>query len=176
MAKKNVAVVPAYAGIGSRETPTDVQMLMARFAIKAAGKNYLLRSGGAGGADLAFERGCDSVGGRKAIYLPWKGFGAPRSPQGTFTGVCDRALAMAEQFHPNWAACSQGARALHARNCYQVLGDTLDEPVKFVICWTVNGLGGGGTGQALRIAKAHDIPIYDLGNADMRAFIEKELA
>lgn len=31
------------------------------------------------------------------------------------------------------------------------------------ICWTKNGSGQGGTGQALRIAKAYNIPIFDAG-------------
>lgn len=51
---------------------------------------------------------------------------------------------------------------LHARNCYQVLGADLRTPTQFVICWTPRGSGEGGTGQALRIAKAYNIPIFDL--------------
>jgi hypothetical protein len=32
-----------------------------------------------------------------------------------------------------------------------------------VICYTPNGQGGGGTGQAIRIARDHGIEIHDLG-------------
>jgi hypothetical protein len=46
-----------------------------------------------------------------------------------------------------------------------------------VICWTSRGLGGGGTGQAIRIAKAHKIPVFDLGKPDIEQplsdFIDK---
>lgn len=31
----------------------------------------------------------------------------------------------------------------------------------FVICYTKGGKGSGGTGQALRIAKVYNVPIFD---------------
>lgn len=45
-----------YTGIGSRETPQEIQNLMFKIAQKLDSK-YILRSGGADGADLAFEKG-----------------------------------------------------------------------------------------------------------------------
>ena len=148
-----------YAGIGSRETPTDILHLMTAIAKRLATYDYVLRSGAAPGADSAFELGAPTD--KVEIYLPWKGFNGHPSK------LCypsNEALAMAEQFHPNWNACSRGARALHARNCHQILGRDLNDPVDFVVCWTRGGSGTGGTGQALRIARAHSIPIYDLGH------------
>ena len=38
---------------------------------------------------------------------------------------------------------------------------------KFVICWTKNGKGTGGTGQAIRIAKGFGIPVFDLAIKDL---------
>ena len=67
---------------------------------------------------------------------------------------------MAAEFHPAWDRCSRGARALHARNCHQVLGWDLKTPSEFILCWTKDGKASGGTGQAMRIAKAFNIPIY----------------
>jgi hypothetical protein len=49
-----------------------------------------------------------------------------------------------------------------ARNCQQVLGQNLNLPVDFVVCWTKDGGKTGGTGQALRIADDLNIPIYNL--------------
>ena len=49
-----------------------------------------------------------------------------------------------------------------ARNGQQILGRELDQPVAFGLCWTPGGLGLGGTGQTLRIAKARQIPFLDL--------------
>jgi hypothetical protein len=133
------------------------------------GKGYVLRSGGASGADSAFEAGVKNHA-NKEIYLPWKGFNMNPSP---LCGVSAEALAMAEKFHPAWDECSTGARELHARNCYQVLGGDLQTPAKFVVCWTKDGKMVGGTSQAMRIAKAFDIPIFNLGSSKQLSFVEE---
>ena len=50
-----------YAGIGSRETPKVVCDMMYKIGAAHADLGLTLRSGGAIGADIAFERGCDSI-------------------------------------------------------------------------------------------------------------------
>jgi hypothetical protein len=151
-----------YAGIGARATPADVLLTMTTFADNMEREGYILRSGGAEGADTAFENGVRDYA-RKDIYLPWKRFNNNPSP---LHGVTNAALEMAAKYHPNWKCCSSAARAFHARNCYQMLGVDLKTPVEFVICWTPGGKVTGGTGQALRIAIDLDIPIHNLGDDD----------
>jgi len=58
-----------YAGIGARATPPGMLDLMSRIANKLEGMGYILRSGGAAGADTAFERGVINAANRQ-IYLP----------------------------------------------------------------------------------------------------------
>lgn len=58
----------AYAGIGSRKTPKNVLDFMFEIGKELALLGYVLRSGGAEGADSAFEKGADSVKGMKEIY------------------------------------------------------------------------------------------------------------
>ena len=153
-----------YAGIGSRETPSFVLENMRHIAFQLAQSNWILRSGGAPGADTAFENGCNHAGGTKEIYIPWVGFQGRR---GAIVGAeqpnFQDALFLASNFHPAWDRCSASARALHARNGYQILGKSLTQKADCVICWTRNASGTGGTGQALRIAKHFNIPIFDLG-------------
>lgn len=156
-----------YAGIGSRETPRIQLAAMREIARHlAVFHGMVLRSGGADGADAAFERGCDEAGGLKQIFLPWDGFNGRRKDRmrGVFAGVGPEAMKLAAQHHPAWGSCGRGARSLHARNGYQVLGPKLDSPVEFIVCWTKHAMGQGGTGQALRIAQARGITIYDLGS------------
>jgi len=149
-----------YAGIGSRKTPPHVLSYFYQLGRYFAQKGYVLRSGAAQGADQAFEKGCDSVGGEKEIYLPWKGFEGSNSP----LIVSDlEAYLIAERYHPNWINLSAGAKKLQARNSHQVLGQDLRTPSDFIICWTENGSGAGGTGQAIRIARAYGIPVFDAG-------------
>jgi len=147
-----------YAGIGSRETPLAICQAMTMIAMEHSGAGYTLRSGHADGADIAFEVGASL----KEIWLPWLGFNGSDSK----LLPSPEAFVMAEKFHPTWHKCSHGARRLHARNCHQVLGKDLQTPSEFIICWTKGALGGGGTGQAIRIAKAHGILVYDLADPE----------
>ena len=146
-----------YTGIGSRSTPKVIQEMFENIATELSARGYILRSGGAKGADSAFERGCI---GEKEIFLPWKGF---EDSESELIVNDKRAFEIAKNFHFNWHKLTQGTRKLHARNVHQVLGVDLETPSKFVICYTRNGEGGGGTGQALRIAEKYKIPIFDMG-------------
>lgn len=132
---------------------------------------FILRSGGASGADEAFEQGVDEYAATlgsdpylfKEIYLPWEGFRKNRSP---LYGSCKRSRLLAKEFHPNWANVSPAGRDFHGRNCYQILGKNLDRPSSFVLCWTQDGAITGGTGQALRIAQEYNVPILNFASHD----------
>lgn len=160
-----------YAGIGSRETPEYIMKLMEQMSAHLAREGCILRSGGAKGADQAFERGCDREGGEKEIYIPWEGF---ESSTSKLIGASNKACQIAEEYHPYWQNLSNGARKLQARNSHQVLGKDLQTPSSFVICYTKGGKGAGGTGQAIRIAKANRIPIFDCGKYSSAEKIKEE--
>lgn len=161
-----------YAGIGSRETPSDVIVTMEAIGKYLAEAGHTLRSGHAGGADMAFENGCNTANGSKTIFLPWKGFNGSDSQ---FYTVSSEAMELAMQYHPAWGRLTQGGQKLMARNAYQVLGYDLDVPADFIVCWTVKGLKTGGTGQALRMADDYQIPVFNLfyGTDALKAFIKK---
>jgi len=149
-----------YTGIGSRKTPQGVLNTMTILASNLELTGLILRSGGADGADSAFEAGVkDSA--NKSIFLPWKGFN--KNPSEHYT-ISPEAYEMAEHYHPAWNRCSFAARQFHARNCYQVLGLNLATPSQFIVCWTPDGKHVGGTGQALRIATDHNIPIFNMAH------------
>ena len=155
-----------YAGIGSRKTPVKVREWMEKIAEELAKAGWTLRSGAAEGADQAFERGCDRAGGRKEIDLPWPGF-QDREPDGrsVFVRHGRTAQRIAQLHYTRWPSASQAVRKLMARNTCQVLGDVDgagEVPVDVVIGWTLGGRGGGGTGQAYRVAEGRNIPRVDL--------------
>lgn len=153
----------AYAGVGSRSTPDDILNQMRAIGAAMSTEGFTLRSGGASGADLAFEQGCDRQRGTKEIYLPWAGFNGSMS---LLTQPSNDAMLLAQEFHPNWGALSGGGRKLMARNAHQLLGKDLNDPVELVICWTVGGHAAGGTGQAIRMAQAFNIPVVNMGDAN----------
>lgn len=160
-----------YAGIGSRETPPEVIEWMETLGEQLALAGWTLRSGFADGADNAFARGAERGNGAMELYVPWPGFND--APTDHPAIICSQDLPLeiqnhmhdiAEAFHPNWTACSPAAKKLHARNVPQIIGRDLSTAVACVICWTPGGKHGGGTGQAIRIAKNLQIPIFDLFN------------
>lgn len=162
-----------YAGIGSRETPNYILQIFERMGTWLAKRGDVLRSGGANGADSAFEKGCDKVSGKKEIYLPWIGFNgrdAVELPGIGFVkdfyenGEMDKAHDIAKKYHPYWSNLSFGGMALIARDGFQVLGLNLDTPADFIVCYTKDGKMLGGTAQALRIAKDKNIPVFNAGN------------
>lgn len=163
----------SYAGIGSRQTPADILSIM-RDIGRHLSSHWTLRTGGADGADWAFAISALKSGGMVEMYEPWANLRVIEDVYAKLTRFDvpdDKAYSIAASYHPNWGACNAGARRLHARNVHQVLGKTLDDPVKMVICWTPEAKGGGGTGQAIRIAKDLGIPVYDLADDEIKKFI-----
>ena len=153
----------AYAGIGSRKTPEDVLTDMRKLAKALARADVCLVSGGAAGADTAFEEGCGSLG-KKAIYLPWKNF------KGHSSSIYQYPPAMyaeAENHHPKWDFLLPRTRNFMARNVAIILGLHMDMPVDFVLCWTPEGKADGGTGHSIRCAEAHDIPVFNMATMTM---------
>lgn len=158
-----------YTGIGSRETPEDIQIMMNKLGIIYQRGGYILRSGGAPGADLAFEKLVSIEA--KNIFLPWKGFNGNTSQ---FYDISKEAFDLAETFLPHWEYLKESVRNLMARNVYQVLGKNLNNPSRFLVCWTGDGVNitdqitkkTGGTGMAIRVANANNVPVYNLGNSD----------
>lgn len=149
----------SYAGIGSRETPDDICNIMTNFASLAEELGWKLRSGGAEKADQAFEAGVKNSL-NKQIFLPWGEFNKSKS---MLFPPSQEAMRIASEVHPNWDACSPGAKKLHARNAHQVLGQHLNDPVQFVLCWTKDGKDVGGTALAIRLARLHGIPVFNMG-------------
>ena len=181
-------------GIGSRETPQSEMDLLTRIAAAAEKRGMRGRSGGAGGADLAFERGFTDPKNIDVI-VPWKGFlpkgmtqrdvdaflGRPRPASGPGAPVMlpwakrQEAEEKASHYHPAWHKCSPGAKSLHTRNIPQVVGLELDRPADLVVAWTIDGKATGGTGQAIRMAQDIGVPVANLKNPDEKKAVMQAL-
>ncbi len=155
-----------YAGIGSRKTPKRITELMARIGSFLGSKGWTLRSGGADGADKAFEFGCDAEQGTKEIFRasdaePW-----------AFT----EAARYIPDNRPPFETWKPYVRGLIARNMMQILGRSGNEPVAFVLYWTQASIvDGGGTGYALRCAENYGIPMYNLNTDDCIRVVSEEV-
>lgn len=148
------------AGIGARATPMPILAQIEQAAMRLALGGHTGRSGGADGADTAFERGWKVIK-PSTLYI--------YRPE---AGVYDSWLRHAAQHHPNWDACSEWARKAHARNSAIICGHNLLKPAQTVLCWTPDGAVVGGTGQSLRVALAHGVPVFNLAVQPIDAFWE----
>lgn len=176
-----VKTYKAYTGVGSRSTPKDIQKVMYSLAFKLAQEGYILRSGGAEGADTAFEDGwweehqsldIYTVEQKAELYIPWLGFN--NHDLSNFDGCnifpsqlknWEEAKRIASKIHPAWDKLPQGAKILHARNCYQVLGKDLATPSKFLVCWAEvdsKKVPKGGTRTAWALAQEYEVPCLNL--------------
>jgi hypothetical protein len=140
-----------YAGIGSRKTPPETLAIIKKLAGLLEREGWLLRSGGADGADTAFEQGVMDTR-HRAIFLPGDWFNERKAGPGGFYDSTklpgwEMALETVDRFHPASNNLSPFARKLMARNAMQI------------------GLRKGGTGQALRIAEEYGVPIINLGSS-----------
>jgi hypothetical protein len=153
-----------YTGVGSRATPQHILQIMTAVAAKLMASDWILRSGGADGADSAFEAG---AGDYKHIFYA--------------NDATSAAMDIAAKFHPAWNRCSAFAKRLHGRNSFQVLGENLDAPSSMLICWTRDGaysnnmrsISTGGTGTAISIADHYRVQIFNLAQAAHLARVKK---
>lgn len=176
-----------YTGVGSRETPEHILELMRKTGKALASQGWTLRSGGAKGADQAFEAGWwDHRMSQDACYraddyecyLPWDGYedhtrvshdGCNILPSGIHFKNWEIAEGMAMAMHPAWEVCKQGARKMHTRNIFQVLGRNLDTPSKMLIAWTrfdSKGNPKGGTATAIKLAQENGIQVFNLNKPE----------
>ena len=154
--RKSEIPTMTYAGIGGRETPEGILELMTKIASELEKKGYILNSGGAKGADSAFERGVRDFKNKRIFFAD---------------DADDETKAITKEIHPAPERLGYYALKLMARNTFQIFGRNLDAPVDFVICWTKDGKEGhgserpcGGTGQAVEMASLKGIPVINLKN------------
>lgn len=157
-----------YAGIGSKDLPEGYKHKFFALGRILALSGHTLRSGGAHGADLSFELGCDSAMGKKEIFLPWKGFNGSPSPFYLEKKIPEVLVNIASKLYPRWSIASDGVRRLHARNVQQILGkeaSNAGEFSRFVVCYTRRDYEDvqavGGTLFGVKLAEMFGIPVFN---------------
>ena len=166
-----------YAGIGSRDTPLYIALKMTDIARLLESYNYILRSGGANGADTAFEVGVNSSA-NMAIYLPKPYFNDHNYYDKGCIYIDEKHNDYQKAFesialHPIGFKLKIGPRNMMIRNYFQAIGHDNQPISDFVICWTPDGANGttkltshesGGSGQCIRLAAKYGIPVYNLNS------------
>jgi predicted NAD-dependent protein-ADP-ribosyltransferase YbiA (DUF1768 family)/alkylated DNA repair dioxygenase AlkB len=157
---------PMYAGVGSRSLGRSrpLARIATALAMRLERAGYGLASGGADGADRAFEKGV-ALAENKQIFRP--GYDATKKlPDGYVVldgPIVGQAAAVAGLVTSGWDVMSGPGRDLHTRNVFQVLGRDMKSPVEFVLAIpSVNDTRTTGTRQTMAIAAANGIPVFDL--------------
>ena len=159
----------SYAGIGSRNI-NDEEKQVIKTLSGFLSSQYLCYSGNADGSDITFQENCF---GQCIVFLPWNGFNNDKFDYTNkslckkyyLAGTGDDGLESVYKFHPNPSALKTGGLALMCRNYYQIMGHLVYPKVDFVICCADEDNNGnvlGGTGQAVRIAKSLNIPVFNI--------------
>jgi hypothetical protein len=158
-------VIHAYAGIGSRDiTPEETERIKA-IARRMARDKFILYSGNAEGADMAFQQGSNA---QCILMLPWMTFNAELYSSGCIErfdlGDSVDGSASVDKFHPSPSHLTVGGRRLMARNYHQIMGYRNWPRVEGVIYCAGEDRDGvkGGTGQAVRIAKHYGIETINI--------------
>ena len=164
------------AGIGSRQTPAAVCSRMTELGALIRDQGGWVRSGHAQGADWAFEQGAKE---RCVVYMPYPKFNDHLHTPGTYyvqmeSLNIDKCARIARTFHPAWNRLRGYATQFMIRNTAQVLGKNPGTTKKsdIIVCWTSTGGANGGTGQALRIASAYNVPVVNLHGFTHRSLDE----
>jgi hypothetical protein len=153
-----------YAGVGARNTPENILLEMENIAKMLCNNGWVLRSGGAKGADYSWENGCNIIDPlKKEIFLPEK-------LDIYSEEILNKAKKIAIKHHGNWSALSKYGRNAMIRNVMIVLGSDLNTPVNFCIYWRDPELKYGGTKHTISVCKTHNIQTIDMykyNNADL---------
>jgi hypothetical protein len=172
-----------YTGIGSRKTPGNILKLMQAIGYRLGSLGIRLRSGGAEGADSAFEAGArwairEHHCPEPLIFLPYPGFrgksGISFAPNSQIQKEATRII---RDLHPAWDRCSDFAKKAHTRNAFQVLGRDLRTPSQFLVFYAEVSRGEiqGGTKTAVVLAKKFQIPCFNLfyssAKPELKAFL-----
>ena len=158
-------------GIGSRTISDSEERVIRQISRVLAKAGCTLRSGGADGADTAFEAGWRDVGSSAMeIFVPWSGFNgttsdAPYIVLDKKSDLFEEAHNEAQTVHPAWYRLSRGAQYLHTRNIFQVRGPELKVPSDVIIAMAdpVGRFGvKGGTSTAWTLGKRLQVPTFNL--------------
>lgn len=175
-----------YAGIGSRDTPYETLQIMTESASLLESYGYILRSGGATGADTAFEIGVTDKC-KLNIFLPYPGFNG-HTVSDSHIYIDDDSEFYRDAYeslilHPRGFNMSLSTRNMMIRNYFQAHG--INKILSsFIICWTPGAANGysiptsyndGGTAQCIRIAAKNNIPVYNLKDPRYSSLSAQEL-
>lgn len=163
----------AIACIGSRGLKVSEVFACESIGRAIAEKGWELHTGNAKGADQAFARGANEVNPKLVhLNLPWFKYERQAVVAGNVVHTVEdlEPLALdwytefARNNHPAWNHLSQGVRKLMIRNGMIIVPRLSGQGsrVDVTIAWPSDKMGGGGTGQGMRMCGEVKATLIDL--------------
>lgn len=148
-----------YAGTGSVRTPHWARDLFC-IAGERLTESFTLRSGRQDGSDISFERGCEKGHGKSEIWLPWSHFNYSKSDK---VADIDKYRYICASAYSDWDNLSTGMKKEYARCIPMILGEDLDEPIDFMVCYIPPDEDDTVARFAYSLATTNNIPIVNVG-------------
>ena len=151
--------------IGTRSLSAGWKQLIVEFSRGMAEAEWMIRSGAAEGCDQAWTEGFTHRASSVSLYLPWPTFNKSYwfgSGYRIQHNPTEEGARIARDSISYWDSLKQGAKKLYARNSHIILGPDCRKPSDLVVAYTTTGDDRGGTGQAIRIARAKQIPVLNI--------------
>jgi len=152
-----------YAGIGPRKTPSDQLEVMTHIAGQLSLSGWILSSGWGEGADQAFGIGAPVD--KQIQWLPNTGKNYILEAPFRWASMAPAMSQIASQFHPYWNNMKPYTKALMERNVAILFGEQFHQYVDIVIYWQSaedDQSFTSGTNHTRRIARAHEIPCFNI--------------
>lgn len=162
-----MSIYKAYAALSNKNAPEEVVETMRRLVHKLNDEGYTLRTAGNEGPEESLEAQTE----QKEVHIPWKGF---NNRESRFNRNDNNAIEIVQAFHPTFASLKPAVQAIIARSAHVILGKDLRSPVRFLVCWSEDGLENakdrsiksGYMGMPVAVANSLSIPVFNLKNAD----------
>lgn len=159
-------------GIGTRKINKPAFDMLLKIARRMAKNGWILRSGGAVGADTAWEMGWEGFDTKEIFLSSGNSLDIAKNAAcgrtSSYGDIWVEAEDIASKLHPRWENLSVDAQALHTRNVFQVLGLDLRTKSDVVAAYAppFGASVKGGTATAYNLARAKGIPTFNLWTID----------
>lgn len=192
------------AGLGAKQTPNTAELPIGRIMTKVAEKlcmerGWKIHTNGDTGAAAYFEMGLSEEARASHPDAALRRFLPEQGYNGHAQGIVAEREDLLRQARtllgdlpaiypevPRFISLDGTAREvltpeelalcrLHTRLVFQLFGETLDQPVTMVVCWTPDGAidaagfkpeATGSTGLAIALAQLKGIPVFNLQRPD----------
>lgn len=168
----------AYGVVSNIKAPPHAINSAKEIADFLSDKNFVLRTGG-GNTDI--ENLFEASTPHKELYLPWKNFNEKDSK---IVRYSDHIREIAQWQQPSYESLVPFKQSFINRNIAVVLGKEGTSPLRFLICWSQDGIehpahrtsATGFIGICITVAGLIKVPIFNLHNTDVvhrvRSYIE----